>query len=67
METTEIRASLDQLKPGTKIRVKLEDGTEVAGEYGGTEGNQVHIEGADDVAVDKVETFLMDVSTDGPE
>jgi hypothetical protein len=67
MEKTEIRDRLADLPEGAKVRVKLEDGTEVAGSFGGVEGDQVHIDGADDVAVERVENVLMDVSTAGPE
>jgi translation initiation factor IF-1 len=67
METTEIRNRLASMSEGAKVRVRLDDGTEIAGTFGGTEGDQVHIVGADDVDVDRVETVLMDVSSDGVE
>lgn len=67
METTEIRNRLATLSPGAKVQIKLDDGTDVTGTFSGVEGDQVHIEGADDVDVGKVENVLMDVSSDGPE
>lgn len=67
MEKTEISNRLSSLPAGSKVCVKLQDGSEVKGAFGGLEGDQVHIEGADDVAVESVESVLMDVSTAGPE
>jgi hypothetical protein len=67
METTEIRNRVASLPRGAKVRIKLEDGTDVAGTFDGLDGDQVHIEGNDDVALDRVETVLMDVSSSGPE
>ena len=67
METTEIRHRLASLSPGAKVQIKLDDGTDISGTFAGVEGDQVQLEGADDVAVDKVENVLMDVSSAGPE
>ncbi len=67
MEKTEIRDQLTKLGKGAKVRIKLDDGTDVGGTFAGVEGDQVHLEGADDVAVDRVEGVLMDVSSAGPE
>lgn len=71
------RSRLAMLPVGTKVRVKLEDGTELIGIYRGLDGEELQLGDADapeaeDVVtaaleLGKVETVLMDVSTEGPE
>lgn len=75
--TPDVRDHLAKLPAGTKVRIKLSDGDEVSGIYRGVEDGEVQIGNAaaadaeDTVtaalAVDKVETVLLDVSTSGPE
>jgi hypothetical protein len=76
-DSAEIRNRLATLSPGAKIRVRLEDGSELTGTYRGLDGDQVQLEdgtGADvdgvataSIDVGTVDTVLMDVSSTGPE
>jgi hypothetical protein len=67
------RKFLDALPDGAKVTVKLEDGSEIAGAYRGTDddGEILVDDGAGvataHVALDKVENVLMDVSSGGDE
>jgi hypothetical protein len=67
------RKFLDALPDGTKVTIKLDDGTEIAGAFKGTDADgEVLVD--DDagaatahIALDTVENVLMDVSSDGVE
>lgn len=67
MEKQQIRERLADLAPGSRVHIKLADGRDVSGEFTGIDGDTVHVEGADDVEVAKVENVLMDVSSGGVE
>lgn len=66
MEREKIRQRLAAISPGSKVHVKLEDGTDVAGTFDGVDGDLVQVED-EEINLDKVETVLMDVSSSGPE
>jgi hypothetical protein len=68
METEQIRDRLKTIPTGAKVRLKLEDGTDVEGRFNGIDADdQVHVADSEDVDVGKVKTVLMDISSAGPE
>jgi TusA-related sulfurtransferase len=66
-EPTDARKMLDKLQPGAEIKVKLDDGSEVAGTFKGLDGDQVQLEDREDVPADRVKTVAMELSSAGPE
>jgi hypothetical protein len=66
--TAQIEDALTALGPGTKVCLKLKNGSELIGVIADARTDTVVLEDADaPVEVDQIETVLMDVESEGPE
>jgi hypothetical protein len=68
MDSEQIKSKLKAIPTGSKVRLELEDGAEVAGLFNGIgDDDLVHVAGNDDVGVGKVKMVRIDVASDGVE
>lgn len=68
MDSEQIKSKLKTIPTGSKVRLELEDGAEVAGRFNGIGADdQVHVAGADGVGVSKVKMVRIDIASDGIE
>jgi hypothetical protein len=63
----DIRERLARLQRGIQIRIRIEDGSEVAGRFSELRDDQILIEDEQPIAFEEIETVLLEVSTEGPE
>jgi hypothetical protein len=66
-DPNQIKQTLDELEPGTEVRIVTTDGEEVTGTYETHTDNYIGLEGADDLDVADVERVVIPLSHDGPE
>jgi hypothetical protein len=66
--STDLKTALEQLKPGTEVKLILGDGKEVSGTVSDlrAEGS-VALKNADAVATDQVQDLVVIKRSDGPE
>jgi small nuclear ribonucleoprotein (snRNP)-like protein len=68
MATAEqIQDALADLEPGSKVKLKLADGSELEGKLASSDADQVQLADADAVEYSQVEDILVQESSDGIE
>ena len=59
--------ALQNLKPGTEVKLTMSDGSEVAGTVSESDASRVSLQDTGAVDADKVEDLVVLRSSDGPE